>query len=181
MSICLAFLDNTHHFPKVAPPGSPFWRQQAPSRKDSASQPRFSHHLPCISAFHSSQISRFVVFWSLELPIKFMPRPQSPSGCMPGTVLTQRAQQSTPGAHSGEASKQSAIEDILWSVPGQTYVPRATVPTRTPSLHQCDRECGWPQESSILSPCANTPVWTARPPCMWTRLNRFLLHPQDPD
>lgn len=39
-------LDTTSRFPKAAAPGSAFRREQAPSRKDSASQPRFSHNPP---------------------------------------------------------------------------------------------------------------------------------------
>lgn len=188
VSICLPFLDTADPFPKVAPPGSPLWREQAPSRKDSASRPRFSHRrLPSVPS--TAHRSLFVVFRSLERPVECMPPPPSPSGCMPGTVLTQRVQpskaQSTPGAHSSEAGKQSAIEDILWSVPGQTYVPRATDAHKdtkpTPVCQRAWCKLGWwPQESSVLSPCANSPFWTAPPPFMWTRLNGFLLHPQDP-
>ena len=77
---------------------------------------------------HSSQTSQFIVFLSFYLPLKPLPHPPSGGICVLDTVPTQRAQlsqaRSLTGAHrDGEAGKNPATKDAMWSVPGLVCIP----------------------------------------------------------
>ena len=176
LSICLVSLD----FP---------FPEQSLSRKDLASQPQFPLHLPHVGALPQ------LIGLSVHCVSKFgtaPPIPATPTTCERhcawhcadpegaaerGANLTWSSGGSEAGKHGGPTAVSARADEHARShgrPQGRQAHTGVSASERGWGLRQ------YPLASSILSPCANSPFWTAPSAVMWTSLNQFLLHPQAP-